>query len=133
LKAKCAPRLAGSFASGSDSIVKSWLKTSASFRRASFQLKWEDSMLTTVTSLKVIHPYGPEVRFNDGSGGVHDCSALIERGVGPVIRPLKDPAFFARVYLEWGAPTWPNSYDMDAEWLRREMLAAGELHNVAAE
>ena len=90
-------------------------------------------MLTQVTSLRVVHPYGLEVRFNDGSSGVHDCTALIEKSTGPVIVTLKDLAFFARAYLEWGAPTWPNSYDMDAEWLRREMLAAGELHNVAAE
>ena len=90
-------------------------------------------MLTKVTSIKVVPPYGLEVRFNDGSGGVHDCTTMIEKAKG-VIVPLRDPAFFAQVYLDWGAPTWPNSFDMDAEWLRREMLAAGELkHDVAAE
>ena len=92
-------------------------------------------MLTKVTSLRVVSPYGLDVTFNDGSGGIHDCTALIEAGRGPVLAPLRDPAFFARVFLDWGAPTWPNSYDMDAEWLRREMLAAGELRDrtVAAE
>jgi len=90
-------------------------------------------MLTRVTSLKVVSPYGLDVRFNDGSGGVHDCSLLIEAGKG-LARDLADPAYFARVFLDFGAPTWPNSYDMDAEWLRREMVAAGELHaRVAAE
>jgi hypothetical protein len=90
-------------------------------------------MLTEVISVKVVRPYGLDVRFNDGSGGLHDCTALIEGAKG-VLVPLKDPDFFARVHLEWGAPTWPNSYDMDAEWLRREMLAAGELRSdVAAE
>lgn len=90
-------------------------------------------MLTKVTSLKVIPPYGLAVQFNDGSSGVHDCTSMIDAAKG-VIVPLRDPAFFARVFLEWGAPTWPNSFDMDAEWLRREMLAAGELRsNVAAE
>ena len=90
-------------------------------------------MLTKVTSLAVVAPYGLDVRFNDGSGGIHDCSMMLETAKG-VLVPLRDPEFFARVFLEWGAPTWPNSYDMDAEWLRREMLAAGELrNNVAAE
>jgi hypothetical protein len=91
-------------------------------------------MLTKIVSLKVIHPYGLDVEFNDGTRGVHDCAALVQTGKGTAILPLRDPEFFARAFLEWGAPTWPNSYDMDAEWLRREMLAAGELRtDVAAE
>jgi hypothetical protein len=41
--------------------------------------------------------------------------------------PLRDPAYFARTFLEDGAPTWPNSFDMDPEWLRREIGATGGL------
>jgi hypothetical protein len=90
-------------------------------------------MLTKVTSLKVVAPYGLDVRFSDGSGGVHDCTSLVTEGRG-LARDLGDPAYFARVFLDFGAPTWPNSFDMDAEWLRREMIAAGELEGrVAAE
>lgn len=90
-------------------------------------------MLTKVTSLKVVAPYGLDIRFNDGSGGVHDCASLIETGNG-LVKDLADPAYFARVFLDFGAPTWPNSVDMDAEWLRREMIAAGELQaSIAAE
>ena len=58
---------------------------------------------------------------------------MIREG-GEVIEPLRDPGFFVRAFLEFGAPTWPNSFDMDPEWLRREMLSAGELRpNIAAE
>lgn len=90
-------------------------------------------MLTRVTSLKVVAPYGLDVRFNDGTRGVHDCSALVADGTG-LVKELADPSYFARVFLDFGAPTWPNSFDMDAEWLRREMVAAGELSGrVAAE
>ena len=88
-------------------------------------------MLTKVTSLKIVPPFGMEVRFSDGTGGVHDCASLIDRG-GPAVLPLRDPAYFGRAFLEFGAPTWPNSFDMDAEWLRREMIAAGELRQSAA-
>jgi len=49
-----------------------------------------------------------------------------------MIEPLKDPAFFARVFLEFGAPTWPNGFDISPEWLRREMQTAGELSGSAA-
>jgi hypothetical protein len=46
--------------------------------------------------------------------------------------PLRDPGYFARVFLEDGAPTWPNSFDMDPEWLRREIEATGGLTRDAA-
>ena len=29
-----------------------------------------------------------------------------------MVQPLKDPAYFARVFLDLGAPTWPNGFDM---------------------
>jgi len=88
-------------------------------------------MLTKVVDLKVVAPFGLEVRFNTGEGGTHDCSGLV-RAPGPMVEPLRDPAYFARVFLEFGAPTWPNGFDMSPEWLRREMQAAGELSASAA-
>jgi hypothetical protein len=42
-------------------------------------------------------------------------------------RPLADEAFFAQVFLEMGAPTWPNGYDADPTNLRMKLEAAGEL------
>jgi Protein of unknown function (DUF2442) len=80
-------------------------------------------MLTKVLELLVIPPYGLHVRFNNGQAGVHGCSKLVLEP-GPMIEPLRDPALFARAFLEFGAPTWPNGFDMSPEWLRREMLAA---------
>ncbi len=52
---------------------------------------------------------------------------------GPMLEPLRDGRYFARVFLEFGAPTWPNGFDIAPEWLRREMEAAGELMRAAAE
>jgi hypothetical protein len=89
-------------------------------------------MLTKVTRLEKLDGFRLRVRFNDGSEGVHDFSAMVQEP-GPMLEPLRDPAYFARVFLEFGAPTWPNGFDMAPEWLRREMEAAGELTRVAAE
>jgi hypothetical protein len=36
------------------------------------------------------------------------------------------------VFLDFGALTWPNGFDIAPEWLRREMQAAGELQRDAA-
>jgi hypothetical protein len=79
-----------------------------------------------VVEISAIHPYRLKVRFSDGASGIHDYSALVNE-TGPIIEPLRDPDYFARVFLDYGAPTWPNSFDMSPDWLRMEMEAAGEL------
>jgi Protein of unknown function (DUF2442) len=89
-------------------------------------------MLTKVTKLERLGGFRLGIHFNDGSRGVHDFAALVKRP-GEMREPLSNPDYFQRVFLEFGAPTWPNGYDMAPEWLRREMEAAGELSRVAAE
>lgn len=89
-------------------------------------------MLTKVTRLDKVGGFRLRVRFNDGSEGVHDFAALVNEP-GSAIAPLRDDAYFARVFLEFGALTWPNGFDIAPEWLRREMEGAGELSRVAAE
>lgn len=79
-------------------------------------------MLTKVTRLEKVR----------GIGGVHDFSAMVNES-GPLLEPLREEAYFERVFLEFGAPTWPNGFDIGPEWLRREMQAAGKLTQVAAE
>jgi hypothetical protein len=89
-------------------------------------------MLTKVTSLKKLGGFRLRIAFSDGSAGEHDFAAMV-REPGPMLEPLRDEVYFARVFLEFGAPTWPNGYDMAPEWLRREMEKAGELSREAAE
>ena len=89
-------------------------------------------MLAKVTRLEKLDGFKLRVSFNDGSGGVHDFTSLV-REPGPMLEPLRDQAYFGRVFLEFGAPTWPNGFDIAPEWLHREMAAAGELTRVAAE
>lgn len=83
-------------------------------------------MLTKVTGFDRLDAFRLRLRFNDGSGGIHDFAAMLEEP-GSMVEPLRSPAYFARVILECGALTWPNGFDIAPEWLRREMSAAGEL------
>ena len=94
-------------------------------------ISYPESLLNSVVEISVVRPFGLKVRFKDGASGVHDCSALVCR-TGPMIDPLRDPAIFALARLEYGAPTWPNGYDMCPDWLRMEMQNAGELRLAAA-
>lgn len=90
------------------------------------------SMLNKVVEISAVQPFALKVRFSDGAIGLHDCTSLVA-SKGTMIAPLRDPDFFSRVSLEYGAPTWPNGYDMCPDWLRMEMEKAGELGGVAAE
>lgn len=89
-------------------------------------------MLTKVIKLERLGNFRLRVCFNDGSVGEHDFATLVKEP-GSMVEPLRDAAYFDRVFLEFGAPTWPNGFDMAPEWLRREMDAAGELTKAAAE
>lgn len=86
-------------------------------------------MLTKITRLDKLGGFRLRVRCSEG---VHDFAAMGQEP-GPLTEPLRAPDYFARVFLEFGALTWPNGFDIAPEWLRREMAAAGELTQVAAE
>jgi hypothetical protein len=89
-------------------------------------------MLIKITRLEKIGGFKFRVRFSDGSEGTHDFAALV-REPGPMLESLHDQAHFGRVFLEFGAPTWPNGFDIAPQWLRREIEKVGELTRVAAE
>ena len=63
-----------------------------------------------VTQVKVLSNYRLEILFNDGVKGV---VSLSDRLFGPMLEPLKDPAFFAKAKVdEFGAIGWPNGADL---------------------
>jgi hypothetical protein len=88
--------------------------------------------MVDVLRVKALDGHRLWLRFTDGSEGVRDLSGIIAKG-GPMVEPLKDPAYFARVFVEMGAPTWPNGFDLDPIALHDRMSKAGELTRVAAE
>jgi hypothetical protein len=79
-----------------------------------------------VTKIEYLGGYRLRASFSDGMAGEYDFSVVVSQS-GPMVEPLRDPAFFGRVFLDYGAPTWPNGYDAAPDWLRREIEAAGAL------
>ena len=71
------------------------------------------------------------LRFSDGTEGERDFSDIVAQD-GPMIEPLRDPAFFSRAFLELGTLTWPNGFDLDSIALYGEMKKAGLLQRSAA-
>ncbi|MGY3620996.1 DUF2442 domain-containing protein [Bradyrhizobium sp. USDA 10063] len=89
-------------------------------------------MMIKVAKIKHLGGYRLRASFSDGMAGEYDFEPIVQHG-GPMVEPLRDPSFFARVFLEDGAPTWPNGYDAAPGWLRREIEAGGTLvRDVAA-
>jgi len=66
-----------------------------------------------------------EIVFDDGMMGVTDLAEFVN--LGPMTEPLKDPAYFARVFVEMGVPTWPNGCDIDPINAHMLMREAGTL------
>ncbi len=88
--------------------------------------------LIKILEVKPLPDHRLSLVFSDGAQGVHDLGWLLANA-GPMIDPLRDPAMFERVFLEHGAPTWPNGFDLSPWSLRRRMQEAGELVAAAAE
>ena len=92
----------------------------------------DDFPMVDVLRLKPLDGHRLWLRFTDGSEGVRDLSDVIAKG-GPMVEPLKSPEYFARAFVEMGAPTWPNGFDLDPINLYMELRDAGVLTRDAAE
>jgi hypothetical protein len=88
-------------------------------------------MMIHVTDVKPIGPFKLFVRFSDGTEGERDFAEFV-REDGEMLKPLKSPDYFARVFLEYGALTWPNGFDWDPIALHDEMHDLGLLRRSAA-
>jgi hypothetical protein len=84
-----------------------------------------------VLKVRALDEFQLWMRFSDGHEGVRDLSGFIREG-GPMVEPLRAPEYFARVFVEMGAPTWPNGFDLDPINLYMKMRESGDLRQVAA-
>jgi len=73
--------------------------------------------LPTVIRAEYRGGYAIELTFSDGLQRTVDFERWLE---GPVFESLKDPAYFARFFLEGGAVAWPNGADVAPETLHAE-------------
>jgi hypothetical protein len=81
---------------------------------------------TTTISHTVVH-----LRFFDDTEGDYDLSPLIARDT-VMTRPLQDPAFVRRCFLELGALCWPNGLELSSPSLRRKLAEQGALSHASA-
>ena len=69
--------------------------------------------------------------FSDDTAANWSAEDLIARDT-IMTRPLADPEFFARAFIEAGALAWPNGFELSATNLHRRLAASGALIRPAA-
>ncbi len=84
-----------------------------------------------VVKVEKLGGYRLRLRFSDGSEGERDFSDIVAEG-GEMVEPLRDPTFFARVFIECGVLAWPNGFDLNSIALHMEMKEKGLLRQTAA-
>jgi hypothetical protein len=72
------------------------------------------SYLPQVIGARHIGEFIVSTRFDDGTEKCIDISQWFQ---GPVFKPLKDPKFFKKFFIEAGTLAWPNGVDIAPEAL----------------
>jgi hypothetical protein len=84
-----------------------------------------------ILTIEKLRSFRLRLHFSDGTEGEWYFEGLIAEG-GSMVEPLKSPKYFKRVFLQLGALTWPNGFDLDSIALHNEMMRAGALRRTAA-
>lgn len=63
--------------------------------------------------------------FSDGAAALWSAADLIARDTA-ITRPLSDPTYFARAFIESGALAWLKGFEMSAYSLHRRLDLTGE-------
>ncbi len=77
--------------------------------------------LPTVVAAEYRGEFTIHLVFNDGIAATIDFSQWLQV---PIFEPLKDPAYFARFFLEGGTVAWPNGADIAPETLHEHAKAS---------
>ena len=78
-----------------------------------------------VTNVDVVGRHRLLVRFADGTEGEVDMRPLLTEDDPGVFAPLRDPAIFAKAYVEADAVTWPGGLDLAPDAMYDDIKATG--------
>jgi hypothetical protein len=65
-----------------------------------------------LVKIEILSNYRLSVEFIDGTRGEVDLSRLLLSDQAGIFSQLRDPAIFAKAYIEYGAVTWPGEIDL---------------------
>ena len=79
-----------------------------------------------VIEVRTLPGYRLMVRFVDGTAGEVDLSRLVLSDRAGVFAALRDPALFAKAYVEYGAVVWPGEIDLAPDVMYDEIKKEGQ-------
>jgi hypothetical protein len=96
-------------------------KQQFAFQNSAISIEYSEVMSTVtnplevsdVTRVRVTGDHQLALRFRDGVVAELNLASWIAAQKGPMVEPLRSPAFFADVDLDDGVLTWPNGFDID--------------------
>lgn len=80
------------------------------------KLKWE---LRKIKKVEPTSNFELICTFDNDIVRLYDLKLLFKKR-GPMLEPLRKIAYFKRVFLEMGVPTWPNGFDICADLIYME-------------
>lgn len=75
--------------------------------------------------VEALSGYRLKVCFQDGLEGIVDMSLLVSSENAGVFAALRDETVFLRVFLEYGAVTWPGEIDLAPDAMYEEIKKNG--------
>lgn len=84
-----------------------------------------------LTKIRIVGDSELELSFSDGSHATWSADELIARDT-ELTRPLANPTYFRRAFLEGGALAWPNGLEFSPMALHMKLEKAGLLVRRAA-
>lgn len=71
-----------------------------------------------VLNARLADAFKLELDFSDHAHGVFDAGAYLSSRSGPLLDPLREPAYFKRLFIDAGALCWPNGLEISPARLR---------------
>ena len=71
-----------------------------------------------VVAVEPLKNYKLRITLSDGRKGIFDVLPHLDQGV---FLEMKDPAYFRRVYVDYGTVVWPHEQDIAPETIAYEL------------
>ncbi len=76
------------------------------------------------------HDHVLEIEFSDGSVGDYDLAPLLAKDT-ELTRPLLDPVYFKKCFLDLGALCWPNGLELSPRAIHQRLEKSGALRRAS--
>jgi Protein of unknown function (DUF2442) len=73
---------------------------------------FKELIVIKVLNIKVIDSFGLELTFSNGDTAHFDGAEYLASRSGSLLDLLRNPAYFARCFVDVGAVCWPNGLEL---------------------